>query len=373
MHFNILLFLTFLFSCAIGDAASLLGVRIADQGPETVRLVFEFNAETPIQQKITQHTLSFSSPHKSPNFSVRSKSSHLNLTIKPAADPLLFKAQKNIKNHKAFWIKPGKKYPYYRYVVDLSLGMPAPKKTSPPAPSAKPKAPPPKKTILIDAGHGGKDPGTVGIGRVFEKNVTLKAAKLLAKKLKKTGRYTPVLIRPKDQAMLISRRLRKAKNARGDLFISLHADSCGDKNVRGLSLYTLSSVASDQQAARLALKENKADLIMGVDLQSEIPEVANILIDLTKREKKNLSSKLAQHLLNKLRYRIFLLQKPHRFANFYILKVPGLPSVLIELGYLTHKKEAKLLQTHRHLDNICQGIIEAIDSYFKTEIHETRA
>lgn len=182
----------------------------------------------------------------------------------------------------------------------------------------------------------------------------------------------PILIRSKDQEMLLSSRLKATKKAAGDLFISLHADSCSDSSVRGLSLYTLSAVASDRQAARLALKENKADLIMGVKLESEIPEVVNILIDLTKREKKNLSSKFARHLLSKLRYRIFLLRKPHRFANFYILKVPGLPSVLIELGYLSHKKEARLLQSTRHLDNICSGIIEAIDTYFKMEIHEAR-
>lgn len=368
MHPKILLFLTIIFLCSDTWSDFLLGMRMADQDKETVRIVLECPKKTDIKKSIQGNSVRIEVQKKSPNFSIRNKTKAI--TSYTYNDPhtvrLHFAQKPSIK--KDFWISPGKKYPYFRYVIDILLNHAPVKKAE------TPKPPPiKKKRILIDAGHGGRDPGTVGVGKVYEKTVTLKAAHLLAKKLRETERYIPILIRPKDQSMLIANRLKSAKKSAGDLFISLHADSCSDSSVRGLSLYTLSAIASDRQAARLALKENKADLIMGVKLESEIPEVANILIDLTKREKKNLSSKFARHLLNKLRYRIFLLRKPHRFANFYILKVPGLPSVLIELGYLSHKKEARLLQTTRHLDNICSGIIEAIDTYFKTEIHEARS
>ncbi len=368
MNPKILLFLTIIFLCLDTLSDALLGMRMADQDEKTVRIVLECPKKIKIQKSVNGNSLHIWAPKKSPNFSMRNKTKTITSYTHDDSNTvrLHFATTPSIK--KDFWILPGKKYPFFRYVIDIFLNHPLVKKVQ------IPKSPPiRKKRILIDAGHGGRDPGTIGVGKVYEKNVTLKAACLLAKKLKETGRYVPILIRPKDQSMLLSSRLKATKKAAGDLFISLHADSCSDSSVRGLSLYTLSAVASDRQAARLALKENKADLIMGVKLESEIPEVANILIDLTKREKKNLSSKFAQHLLSKLRYRIFLLRKPHRFANFYILKVPGLPSVLIELGYLSHKKEARLLQSTRHLDNICSGIIEAIDTYFKMEIHEPRS
>ena len=360
---NLLISLLFIFSYWGCASASILSVRIADSSLNKTRIVIETSQKFDITSKLSGQDIVFFLKDFSPHFKTMSHAKNYLKSEKiPGEKGYAISFKHPFHTKKAFWISPGTKYPFYRYVLDIEFNS---------APLTKKL--PSKKRIVIDAGHGGKDPGTIGNKKVYEKNVTLKAAKLLAQKLKETGRYTPVLIRSDDRSMLIANRIRKTKKLKGDLFISLHADSCSDKNVRGLSLYTLSTVASDRQAARLAAKENKADLIMGVNLMSEIPEVSNILIDLTKREKKNLSSKFAKHLIEKLRSRIFLLQKPHRFANFYILKVPGLPSVLIELGYLSHPKESGLLSQKTHLKNICGGIIEAIDTYFKQDAREESA
>jgi N-acetylmuramoyl-L-alanine amidase len=220
------------------------------------------------------------------------------------------------------------------------------------------------KIIVIDAGHGGQDPGALGYRETHEKNVTLAVAKKLAKCLNESGTYKAILIREDDQFMSLGSRRKKARALRGDIFISLHADSHPRSDTRGLGVYTLSSVASDKEAERLAQKENKADLIMGVDLKDELPEVSNILIDLTKRETMNLSTRLAQHLVKNLGRYVFLLRNPHRFAAFGVLKSTDMPSILIELGYLSNKKDEELLLSESYQEKICHGILEGIEAYF---------
>lgn len=355
--FRLILLIFIFFSVSEGHT-DLRGIRTADREEKTVRIVFDVSKKQDISYQIDQTSLIVTLPSVASNVPIQNQSRHIRLT-KPQEDKIIFSVQgfRSLKASKAFWIPASDQTPLHRFVMDLK------EETSHSAPLTS-KNHRPKKKIIIDAGHGGKDPGTIGIHKIYEKNVTLTVAKRLAKKLTATGRYTTVLLRSNDSSLTLAQRLRMARASKGDLFISLHADSCDGNDTRGLSIYTLSAVASDRQAERLAKKENKADLIMGIDLQAELPEVANILIDLTKRETMNLSTQFAQCLLGKLRDRVFLLRKPHRFADFFILKSADLPSVLIELGYLSNPKEALLLTNPNHQEVICEGIVEAIDSYF---------
>lgn len=272
---------------------------------------------------------------------------------------------------KHFTLPPSPENKKHRYVYDIG-----PKKgsVSPLNPQIGPvpsRSKPTKKVIIIDAGHGGQDPGTIGYRKTKEKDVTLRAARILAERLKQTKKYVVHLTRDKDIFLKLHERVRIGRVKKGDLFISLHADSSPKRDTRGLSIYTLSKIASDREAARLAAKENKADLFSGIDFASETPEVANILIDLTKRETMNLSVTLAHALKKSLNKRIQLLDNTHRFANFAVLRTPDVPAVLIELGYLSNPADEKLLKTYTHLSKIAEGISHAIDAYFAQ--HNTRA
>ena len=149
------------------------------------------------------------------------------------------------------------------------------------------------------------------------------------------------------------------------MFISLHADSNFKRNVRGVSIYTLSETASDKEAEALAKRENKSDLIDGLDLSVESKEVRNILIDLTQRETMNQSSNFVNYLINEFKKRTKLLQRTHRFAGFAVLKAPDIPSVLIEMGYLSNIKDAKLLISSDYHEKIVESISSSIESYFK--------
>ncbi|MFH1804032.1 MAG: N-acetylmuramoyl-L-alanine amidase [Pseudomonadota bacterium] len=222
-----------------------------------------------------------------------------------------------------------------------------------------------KPVIAIDAGHGGVDPGAIGADGVYEKNLTLAAARELAKTLTDTGRYQVLLTRDKDVFLRLQQRVEIARKANADLFLSLHADSIGDSKHRGASVYTLSENASDKEAAALASKENKADVIAGIDLSVENSLVQSILIDLAQRETMNLSATLASNMVTELGQDIQLQRRTHRFAGFAVLKAPDIPSVLFEMGYLSNQTDAKLLQTAAHRKKIAKAVLRAIDQYFK--------
>ena len=220
-----------------------------------------------------------------------------------------------------------------------------------------------KKTIVIDAGHGGKDSGAIGINKILEKNVTLTVAKKLKKKLEEQN-FKVILTRNSDLYLKLRKRVIVARNNKSDLFISLHADYHKNKNVNGVSVYTLSEKASDKEAEALARRENKEDLIDGLDLSVESKEVTNILIDLAQRETMNQSSYFVNFLLDELKNKTKLLQRTHRFAGFAVLKAPDIPSVLIEMGYLSNRNDAKLLTNSKYHDKLVNGITKAIKRYF---------
>lgn len=237
-------------------------------------------------------------------------------------------------------------------------------------PPRKPLSRPGKRIIVIDPGHGGVDPGAISASGVKEKTVTLRLARLLREELRRTGRYNVVMTRDSDESIRLRDRVALARASDPDLFISIHADANPNNKVRGASVYTLSEKASDAEAAALAERENKADLISGVDLSREAPEVANILIDLAQRETMNQSARVAKHLVKHLGKRTALIRNTHRFAGFAVLKAPDVPAVLVELGHLSNAADVRLLQQERYLRSLAIAIAEAANAYFAIEARQ---
>ena len=220
--------------------------------------------------------------------------------------------------------------------------------------------------VVIDAGHGGKDPGAVGrYARTKEKNITLAYAKELKRYLDQTGKYRVYLTRQQDYFIALNERVNIARKLRADLFVSLHADSSGDKNTTGLSIYTLSENSSDKEAEKLALKENKSDIIGGANFTGASGDILKTLISLSQRSAMNSSAVFAETSIKTLRTdRINVLQNTHRFAGFRVLTAPDMASVLIELGYLSNKYEEKRLNNISYRRQIAKSMTKAIDSYF---------
>jgi N-acetylmuramoyl-L-alanine amidase len=229
--------------------------------------------------------------------------------------------------------------------------------------SARPE-PPRKKVIAIDPGHGGIDPGAIGMSGIYEKEITLAAARLLKAKLEATGRYHGVLTREDDSSLALRQRTDIARRVPADLFVSLHADSIRDVAIRGLSVYTLSEKASDAEAEALAAKENQADTIIGMDLTNETVEVRNILVDLAARESRNLATRFAGRLIGELQREVRLLPNTHRFAGFAVLKSPDIPSVLIEMGYLSNRDDESSLRKETYRTKLMAAVARGIDQYF---------
>jgi N-acetylmuramoyl-L-alanine amidase len=227
----------------------------------------------------------------------------------------------------------------------------------------------PKRTIVIDAGHGGIDPGAESVAGYHEKEITLATARLLRRALEQTGRYKVILTRDSDVYLKLHERVARARAAHGNLFISLHADSVqatSDRTPRGASIYTLSETASDTESDRYAQRENRADAIGGVDLGDQSDDVAGILVDLTVRETVNDGNRLAGMMVDSLEHQgvSLLPNTPHRSAGFAVLKSPDIPSVLIEMGYLSDMADARALADPRHQQQIANAITEGIDRYF---------
>ena len=241
-----------------------------------------------------------------------------------------------------------------------------------PAALALPFAPPPRKPernvkkriVAIDPGHGGVDPGAIGKTRVFEKHVTLAASRALKQALEETGRYRVVLTRDRDIFIPLRERIAVARKSNAELFLSIHTDSIPDRSVRGLAVYTLSEKASDKEAAELAQRENKADMIAGIDLSGETAEVTNILIDLAQRETMNQSAEFAARLVRELARETRMLRNTHRFAGFVVLKAPDIPSVLVELGFLSNGKDEAALKKPQYRATLVRAIARAVEGYF---------
>ncbi|MGH1404786.1 MAG: N-acetylmuramoyl-L-alanine amidase [Alphaproteobacteria bacterium] len=223
-----------------------------------------------------------------------------------------------------------------------------------------------KPLVIIDPGHGGQDPGAQSTDkRIYEKHVVLALAKELKKQLLESGKYRVMLTRETDVYIRLKDRVKFARKHDGDLFVSIHADSIHKSSVRGTSVYTISKKASDAQTAKLAEKENQSDLMAGLDLNVEDEQVAFILGDFLMNDTMNQSKFFANTLVDTLKsYGIKTLQNPHRYAGFAVLKSPDVPSILIEAGFMSNKKEARLLNQSAHRKKLAKAIQKGINAYF---------
>lgn len=221
-----------------------------------------------------------------------------------------------------------------------------------------------KPVVVLDAGHGGVDPGALGTAGTREKDITLAMAKELKQALETSGRFTVLLTRDTDTFIPLQQRVRIAREAGASLFLSLHADSVGSASISGASIYTLSEQASDKEAEALAAKENRADLIGGLDLAEQGNDVAAILISLAQRETMNLSARFASYLVPEFSKDWHLLRNTHRFAGFAVLKAPDVPSVLVELGYLSNSNDERALSRPAGRKPVVDAVARAVNRYF---------
>lgn len=235
------------------------------------------------------------------------------------------------------------------------------------APVKKPKARP---VVVIDAGHGGIDPGATGPNNLSEKTLVLAVAQQIEAELKKKSAYDVKLTRTRDVFVPLDKRLQMSREFGADLFVSLHADSISEmafaEAIRGATVYTLSERASDEQARLMAEKENASDLIAGLD-GVDVPgkdQVKGILIDLMKRETANFSADFSNLLVTKLGKSIRLSKAPQRSAAFRVLKQTNAPSVLVELGYMSNSKDQGEMVTLAWQSKVAASIVAAIDNYF---------
>ena len=242
------------------------------------------------------------------------------------------------------------------------------------APETKPVVAKPndgRPLIVIDPGHGGPDTGTIAASGEMEKTIVLEFAQALSEKLEKTGKYRVAMTRTDDRFVALGERVRTARSQGAALFVSIHADALASRreaDVRGATVYTVSDTASDDEAARLAEHENKADAIAGVDLSSEPEEVADILIDLTQRETKNFSAHFARAAVGELKRTALLHKHPLKSAGFKVLKAPDVPSVLIELGYVSNKQDLKLMTSDAWRARTSDALAQAVNTFFSTRL-----
>ncbi len=232
----------------------------------------------------------------------------------------------------------------------------------------------PRPVVVLDPGHGGIDTGSKAPSGELEKDIVLAFAQHLRDRIEKAGKYRVVMTRTDDTFVPLADRVRIARSAGAALFVSIHADSLPRRegDAQGASIYTLSDTATDSEAAGLAEKENRADIIAGVDLKAEPDDVAGILLDLAERETKGFSLQFAHKLVSNLRSATVLHKKPLKSAGFRVLRAPDVPSVLVELGYVSNRADLKSLLSETWRDRTAASMVQTIDSFFAVRQTGTR-
>lgn len=268
--------------------------------------------------------------------------------------PVMSKAQ--------FRAKP----PKSRYSVTVPIGKPRPAIALPTIVGPDdPRLP----LVVIDAGHGGHDPGAISrYGGSREKDVTLAIARAIRDELVASGRVRVALTRDDDRYLVLEERFGIARRLKADLFMSIHADAAENQEARGASVYTLSEVASDREAARLAARENKSNLLNGVNLGQHSSDVSSILIDLTQRETMNVASDFARLLQREADTSLRFRADGHRFASFVVLKAPDTPSILFETGFISNQADAEFLTSRAGQRKIARGVRSAVQIHFARKI-----
>lgn len=259
------------------------------------------------------------------------------------------------------YLQPASRHPY-------SVSMTLPKRV-PRAPLPRVYGDSDRPLVVIDAGHGGHDPGALSPdGSLREKDVTLQVARAIRDALLASGRVRVALTREDDRFLVLQERYGLARRLKADLFISVHCDSAGNPQATGATVYTLSEVASDKEAARLAARENKADIIAGVDLGVASPDISSILIDLTQRETMNMSANFARLLGREAQPLIPIKPNYHRMASLIVLKAPDMPSVLFETGYISNLDDAEFLASAEGQRKVAQSVRKAVEIHFATRM-----
>ncbi len=232
----------------------------------------------------------------------------------------------------------------------------------------------PRPLVVLDPGHGGIDTGTKAPSGEAEKDIVLDVAQRLRDRIEKAGKYRVLMTRDDDTFIPLADRVRIARNAGASLFVSIHADSLPRRegDAQGATVYTLSETATDPDAARLAEEENRADVIAGVDLKSEPDDVAGILIDLAQRETKTFSVQFAHKLVGEMKDTTRLHKNPLKSAGFRVLRAPDVPSVLVELGYVSNKQDLQSLLSSAWRNRTADDMAHAIDGYFATHVAGAR-
>ena len=322
-----------------GHATGIVkGVRQGQYTPNTARIVFDLERPAMVTAG------SFSEDGKK-----------LNLRLQPVGQSQIASGRQSFLPPANFRAEPPRK----SYSVKMPLGKP---RDSVNLPKIYGPNDVNRPLVVIDAGHGGHDPGTVSPhGGKYEKNVVLALAMAIRDRLVAGGRVRVALTRDSDEYLVLEERYGIARRLNADLFISLHADAAGNEEASGATVYTLSEVASDREAA-------KANIINGINLGGATRDVSSILIDLTQRETMNVSADFAK-LLHREGSRQMVFRKiPHRFASFVVLKAPDTPSVLFEAGYLTNKDDVAFLNSRDGRARVATGVASAIESHFARKL-----
>ena len=301
--------------------------------------------------------------------------------VMPGGSRIVLDATAPVRVEKAFVIDPVDSQPA-RLVLDLvaidrdgflrNIALEnRPRRSEPPAKIDRDaRDADPRPLVVLDPGHGGLDSGTVAPTGDTEKTIVLEFAQQLRDKLEKSGKYRVAMTRTDDRFVPLADRVQLARSRQAALFLSIHADALPhrDSEARGASIYTLSETASDAEAARLAEAENRADVIAGVDLSAEPNDVADILIDLAQRETKAFSANFAHALAKELKATSRLHKHPLKSAGFRVLKEPDVPSVLIELGYVSSSQDLKYLLSDAWRSRAIDSIAQAITTFFATRL-----
>jgi N-acetylmuramoyl-L-alanine amidase len=243
-------------------------------------------------------------------------------------------------------------------VVAMKTAVPEPAAAAPAAPDSRP-------VVVIDPGHGGVDNGTQAGGE-NEKDLVLGFGLALRDRIEKAGKYRVVMTREDDTFIPLADRVAIARNQSAALFVSIHADALppGEGDAQGATIYTLSDKASDAEAERLAEAENRADAIGGVKLTEEPAEVADILIDLVRRETRTFSNRFARQLMSQMKTSVRMHKHPLKSAGFKVLKGPDVPSVLVELGYASNKDDLEHMKSDSWRARTVGSMAQAIDVFF---------
>lgn len=360
--------LCLLFSTNIALADNLIKDIRAGQQPDGVRLVidgsskFDYDAfllDNPNRLVIDVKGAVLSNKPKIPKNKLVTEVRFGELNnVKGKRIVFVLNGNANIK--KKFVLEPNATQKDWRLVIDLNTTSNGVVTTSTnKAPLVKKK-----KVVVLDPGHGGKDPGAIGRSfGTYEKNITLSMGKELKSVLEAKG-YKVYLTRSTDIFIPLRKRVQIARSYHADLFVSIHADSTVNRKAQGFSIYTLSETASDKEAEALAERENKADIIDGMDFSDNSPEINDVLISLSQNDSRNKSSKFATYVVNEVKRNVKMVNNAHKFAGFAVLKAPDVPSVLLEMGYLSNYTEEKQLRQPWYRKRIAEHMVKAVDRYF---------